>query len=177
MSLPTLVPGADGYPVLPRGRYTVTMSDVRDNFVVARSDGAWRGQLMDDLERYIELLDRLGLALDSVWLDGSFISGKVTPGDIDCSPVIDAARSAPDPSITADLNDMWIAPRNRWKHEPVPGIGRTLNLDIYGIVKVPDAHPGHGTYAALRGHWDDWWQRSRATGETLAKGYVEVVLS
>lgn len=172
-----MVRGADGYDVLPRGRHTCTLPQVKELFVADRPDAAWRGQLLDDFVAYLDVLRGLGLEVDSVWLDGSFISGKVNPGDIDMSPVIDAARSNPDAAALPDLEHRWIVPKDRWKREPVPGLGRTVRLDVYGFVKVPDEHLARDGYIALRGLWDDWWQRSRVTGQSLVKGYVEVVLS
>lgn len=176
MTLPGLVPGLDGYDVLPRGRHTATLEDVHEHFVATRPDGARRKKLLDDFTDYVSLLGRLGLAVDCVWLDGSFISGKANPGDVDMTPVIDAVRSSPDPAILEDIEDVWITPKHRWKRTPVPGLGRAVELDVYGVVKVPDGHPAYSAYVASRGYWDDWWQRSRATGQALVKGYVEVVL-
>lgn len=175
MPLPALVPGPDGYDALPRGRHTCSMDDVIESFVAGRSDEAHRSALLADLQAYLGRLRDIGLVLDSLWLDGSFTSGKVNPQDIDCSPVVDAAVSNPDPSEIPRLFDVWIHPRDRWKRAGVPGLGHTVALDIYGFVKVPDGHPGTDASLATRAHWDQFWQRSRPTGQAHVKGFAEVI--
>ena len=174
MPLPPLIPGADGYEVLPRGRYTCTLDELVAVFVDGRTDHAHRVGLVDDLQAYLGRLADIGLVLDSLWVDGSFTTAKVNPGDIDCSPVVDAARSNPDPGLIPTLFDTWIHPKNRWKTENVPGLGHTVALDVYGFVMMPDGLPGTADALATRAHWDQFWQRSRLTGQAHVKGFVEV---
>lgn len=109
--------------------------------------------------------------VSAYWIGGSFVSGKDRPADIDFTAIIDGGSSTPDSSALAD----WTNPAKKWAHQVHPDVGRLLQLDAYGLVKLPDRHPGMDDYHQTRGYWDDWWQRSRATGEALARGYVEVV--
>ncbi|PBC35375.1 hypothetical protein CJ179_48120 [Rhodococcus sp. ACS1] len=111
-----------------------------------------------------------GLKVLSYWIDGSFTSSKLNPGDIDITALIDGVASAP----TAGYDD-WVNPADKWKTLVHPLVGRTINVDGYGIVKAPDGTPAANTYRSMRGYWDDWWQRCRSTGEEMSKGYVEVV--
>jgi hypothetical protein len=173
---PEFVPGADGYEVLPRGRYRCSVNDLRNHFALGLPDEAIRLSHIADLIDYLGALASIGLALDSVWVDGSFVSRKINPGDIDCSPVVVGADSSPIPEEIPDLESKWIVPKDRWKYAEVPGIGRTVRLDVYGFVMLPDGHPAAMTGKAMRGHYDEFWQRSRGTGDTTAKGYLEVVL-
>lgn len=175
MPIPPLGPGPDGYDALPRGRHTCSMDEVVAHFVAGRPDSAHRAGLLADLHAYLGRLRDIGLVLDSVWLDGSFTSGKVNPQDIDCSPVVDAAASTPDPAEVPRLFDTWIHPKDRWKRTNVPGLGHTVALDVYGFAKLPDGLPGTDTSLVTRAHWDQFWQRSRSTGQAHVKGFVEVV--
>jgi hypothetical protein len=167
-SLPPLIPGPDGYSVPPPGRWTCSRAQFEAEFMIGRAP--IRRRLVEDLDTYWNQQTRHGLAVLSYWIGGSFVSDKAQPGDIDVTAIIDGAASVPDKSA-AD----WINPRRRWKTQIHPEVGRLLLVDAFGLIKYPDRHPRLPDYHRLRGHWDDWWQRSRATGEALTRGYVEVV--
>jgi hypothetical protein len=167
--LPAMEPGADGYPVLPPGRYTCSRRQFENTFVKGKDP--IRRKLLDDLDTYADQQARHGLVVSAYWIGGSFASGKDRPGDIDFTAVIDGSASSPDRTALSE----WTNPRNRWAHQVHPEVGRLLQVDAFGIVKYPDGHPRMRDYHEARGHWDDWWQRSRATGQALARGYVEVV--
>jgi hypothetical protein len=129
-----------------------------------------RKRLFDDLDDYAEQQARHGLVVLSYWIGGSVVSDKGRPGDIDVTAVIDGPASRPD----AGVGD-WLNPGRTWQQNIHPDVGKLLRVDGYAIVKQPDTHPRLADYYRLRGQWDDWWQRSRATGASLTKGYVEVV--
>lgn len=167
--LPTMEPGADGYPVLPPGRHTCSRRQFENRFV--KGLDPVRRELVDDLDQYAEQQARHGLVISTYWIGGSFVSGKAHPGDLDFTAVIDGAASSPDPAALSD----WTNPRNHWALHVHPDVGRLLRLDAFGIVKYPDGDPRIHVYHQARGYWDDWWQRSRASGQALARGYVEVV--
>jgi hypothetical protein len=171
MPLPPFVPGNEGFDVLPPGRHTVTSDDVRKAFITGRPDEAHREGLWTDFEDFCAGLVAQGLHPISYWIDGSFISAKVGPKDIDITPVLDFAKSTP--SAEAKWFSMQAGPR--WQTTQHPVLGRTLMLDIYPLVKLPDGHPDLRLYLVGRGKWDDWWQRCRATGEEMSKGFVEVL--
>lgn len=166
--LPSLVAGPDGHAVLPPGRWTCSRADVEAVFL--RAHRATRQRLLDDLDIYAEQQARHGLVVMSYWIAGSVVSDKRRPGDIDFTAVIDGPASTPDFSARA-----WLSPGRTWQHNVHPDIGKLLRVDAYAVVKYADTDPRIGVYHRLRGSWDDWWQRSRATGQALTKGYVEVV--
>lgn len=168
--LPDFIDGADGYRVLPPGRHPCSLDDFADRFAHERTTDRVRRQLiLDDFLTFRDQQLRCGLAIISYWIDGSFTSDKIDPGDIDITTVVDGPASAP----IDDFAD-WLNPKDRWKTLPHPRVGRTLLVDGYAVVKVPDNHPTCADYLRTRGYWDDWWQRSRATGEVERKGFVEV---
>lgn len=168
--VPALVDGADGYRVLPVGRYTVPMSDVSRHFIEGRPDQEHRARLWRDFEEFTRGQLKSGLKALSFWLDGSFISGKSYPNDIDFTTIVDGLASQP-----IGLYDSYLNCGPAWQKKPHPELGRTLAIDAYAIVKGSDGDPAHAAYLSGRGYWDDWWQRSRATSEELSKGYLEVL--
>lgn len=70
--------------VLPEGDHPATLEDLRA-FVRGHdwsADGlAWRLQLLGNLEIVVNQLYAVGL--EDIWIDGSFVEAKDTPGDID----------------------------------------------------------------------------------------------
>ncbi|WP_157788855.1 DUF6932 family protein [Rhodococcus rhodochrous] len=169
VTIPDFVAGPDGYSVLPPGRWTCTTDDFKARFVQGLPDAPRRKQIIEDLEEYQRQQQACGLVVTSYWIDGSFTSAKLNPGDIDVTAIIDGAASSP----TGNAHH-WINPGSQWKSIPHPDVGRTLLVDGFAVVKVPDGHPAMSDYQQMRGYWDDWWQRCRGTGEAESKGYVEV---
>lgn len=169
MRIPDFVDGHDGYGILPPGRHTCTAQEFEDRFVSGLPDEPRRRQIFQDLEEYQVQQSRRGLSVISYWIDGSFTSAKLNPGDIDITAVVDSGTSQPAP----DWQD-WFSPGDHWKVNIHPEVQRPLLVDGFGILKVPDEHPAAREYLELRGYWDDWWQRCRGTGPATSKGYVEV---
>lgn len=78
MTIPPLAGQGGSYKYLPPGDHEATLSEVESAF---GSSGFKRRQLMDGLR---EVATRLwGLGVETIWVDGSFISSKERPGDVD----------------------------------------------------------------------------------------------
>lgn len=170
--LPELIDGPDGYKILPPGRHTCSFSQFESRFVTERIvDHARRSRILEDFLAYRDQQLRCGLVVTSYWIDGSFTSDKVDPGDIDITSLVDGNASRPAGDFAS-----WLNPKDYWKVFVHPHVERTLLVDGFAIVKYPDAAPQEllDNYLKMRGYWDDWWQRSRNTGDRESKGYVEV---
>lgn len=74
-------------PLLPPGVHDVHLDDVRRECVEKFQDGGSnnpevRRHIMDRFEQYLSELSSLGIKLE-VWVDGSFVTEKTVPGDVD----------------------------------------------------------------------------------------------
>ncbi|MFE4079118.1 DUF6932 family protein [Paenarthrobacter sp. YIM B13468] len=174
--IPSFVEGAKGHQVLPAGAHILTWAELVDAFALGRPDEELRLSQLGDLRDYVRLLTAYGLSVASVIIDGSFASGKTGPGDIDCSPIIDGSASAPIAEIRNNITDNWIAPKGRYKRTPVPGLGRNVGLDIYGVVRIPVGHPNYAVGIENEKHWRKWWQCEEGSKGTVTKGYLEVLI-
>lgn len=154
----------------------MTWDECMLSFAYGRPDEGLRLSQLKDLGDYLSLLGSHGLQIASVLIDGSFTTDKTGPGDIDCSPIIDGAASTPSAEIRTSITENWITPKDRYKYTPVPGLGRTLSLDIYGVVRTPDDHPNHANSVAIENHWRSFWQFERGSQGRPTKGYAEVIL-
>lgn len=75
------IPDLDTAGYLPRGIHDCSMAEVKDRFgTFQRSDT--RPRIFDCFERYVRDLRTSGL-VKAVLIDGSFVTGKDEPGDID----------------------------------------------------------------------------------------------
>ena len=82
----TLAFDSDG--LLPVGDHAMTMTDLRSSVLVTSSpgcdpswDAAWRAHLVDQLSVLCVQLREVGIT--DVYVDGSFATDKLRPGDID----------------------------------------------------------------------------------------------
>lgn len=174
--IPPLIPGSRGHMVLPAGCHPLTWHQLMQGFALGRPDEHLRLSHLKDLGDFLQVLRGHGLFISSVLVDGSFTTDKTGPSDIDCSPVIDGAKSSPSGEIRDSITDNWISPGGKYKRMPVPGLGRTLGLDIFGVVRIPPEHPNHAAGRDNELHWRNYWQFQRGSEGIRSKGYVEVTL-
>lgn len=170
MAIPDLIAGPQGHLVLPPGRHPCTESELIQTFITGRPDEADRDEIYQDWWEFREQQKRTGLEVLKFWVDGGFASHKVGTKDIDFCSIFDGDCVPPDLAQA----DPWMEPGDRWQHEPAPAIGRPLRVDAFSIVKLGYADPGAVQYAALIRGWHDFWQRSKVTGDSAVKGYLEV---
>jgi uncharacterized protein DUF6932 len=69
-------------PLLAPGFVDVTLDDLDRLFVERFTDRAVRQDLVEHLRRFLAVLRSLGIT-GMMWLDGSFVTEKPHPGDID----------------------------------------------------------------------------------------------
>lgn len=184
---------------LPPGRYGCSLEEVHDRFVLAPdmrpSDArpaVWSG-LLAYLAAWRDVQTGLAAHLDdrslvkAVWLAGGFISGRHEPGNVDLTVLLDGAavdlcKGRPGAGAIRRLSDrddmlrrFRVSPcvvRQRYVRSPfrLQSLGGSPELD----------------YLAQRGAFDDWWQRTRPSGQPKdepteqtshwKRGYLEVRL-
>jgi hypothetical protein len=69
-------------PLLPAGFQDVALSDFDRIFVEPFSDQSVRRDLVSRFRQFITLLQNIGIS-GTAWIDGSFVTQKPSPGDID----------------------------------------------------------------------------------------------
>jgi hypothetical protein len=74
--------------VLPPGDYRLTISELRQSYLVSGEglnvpgwDSTWRAQLVDNLEPFVQQLWQVGV--ERIFVNGSFVTSKPRPEDID----------------------------------------------------------------------------------------------
>lgn len=160
-SYPLLIPPiftTDGH--LPLGRHPTDVEEIEARLVQPFAASSNRRQLYDAWRtRRTTLFDIVTVQME--WVDGSFVTTKHSPADIDLVTFIHAQ----------DIEDLSIDDR-RAVSDLTQGDGpRQVGCHSFLVVVFPENHHGYDSYLKSRGYWDVWWSRQR-TGQE--KGYLEV---
>jgi hypothetical protein len=82
MSSPSSTP--EYPPLLPIGRHQMSMADLRQLCVSEFPLSTTRDRIMSGFEEVVRKLDSVGI-VGEVWVNGSFLTKKIDPNDIDAS--------------------------------------------------------------------------------------------
>ncbi|NNN19409.1 MAG: hypothetical protein HKL84_06090 [Acidimicrobiaceae bacterium] len=146
---------------MPPGRYLATASEFEQRFVNTFPSSATRAKLYGGWRRRREELQSLVL-IEQEWIDGSFVTGKSNPQDIDVVTFI----------LAHELEALAIPDRQRVLELTVLDHSKIVfGCDSYLVVAHQEGHPSYDQFLYCRGYWDNWWSRSRTGSQ---KGYVEV---
>lgn len=154
---------AEGF--LPPGRCRVTVAEFREAFVDAFPSSKRRPVIFDRWLQHREALSSL-VSVQAQWIDGSYVTGKLEPGDIDVVTILDGPTTDTLPVTRLPLlKSLLDGPRTK----------ASWDVDSYPLAVYPEDHPAHEIYLKMRGYWD-WWLGRVRDRETQVKGYLEVVL-
>ncbi len=149
---------ATGY--LPVGKFACTPKQVYTHFVAPFPSE--RRQLIFD--RWVEYNDRLtnSLSISSLvqWLDGSFVTNKAEPNDLDLVTFVPASQ------YTDSIN--WLV-----EHYSTVNL-HELRLDAYLCPVFPENHVDHEEYLYFLNYWQNLFGSSKAINQT--KGFLEVTI-
>lgn len=96
----------DFLPLLSAGIHKLTMSELEDIAVKAFPTDVRRTVLFTNFSSWINHLNKLGIT-GTIWIDGSFITEKPSPDDIDCFFFNVKATRVLSVSEHADLNKIF----------------------------------------------------------------------
>jgi hypothetical protein len=151
-------PGSD---TLPAGRHAATVDEVEAALVNAFPTSTRRRPLFESWKAVREAIRRV-VAVETEWLDGSYVTRKLDPDDIDMVTHIDGgALDALDPADKALLRGLVSDKASQHLH----------GCDSYWCAVYPPTHPQHAVYRQAFDYWDKWFGQDR-NGQP--KGYVEV---
>ncbi|HEY1602478.1 MAG TPA: hypothetical protein VGG64_22940 [Pirellulales bacterium] len=150
-------------PLLPDGFHVMTASELRALAVDEKRfpGSSSRAALMGRLEHIIAVLREKRID-GELWIDGSFLTEKIDPDDIDISLRIQAAaydNGSPDQVQTID----WMT-----------GLWQTDSIDGYLHLEWPIGHPNHSVGLGNFEYWKRQWGRGR---NGTPKGIVVVNLA
>ena len=126
-------------PLLAAGLHEMLLPAIRQLCIDAFPLSATRAGLMAAIEAICNSLST-ALIHASVWIDGSFMTQKIDPADIDLAVrFLYAALPSPGPEQQALLN--------RIASKQFPG------CDSYIFIEYPEGHPLHAAGDMMRAYW------------------------
>lgn len=148
--------------LLPTGLVKVSAEQVHEHFVAPFTTSRNRQRLYNQW-----LLHRRAIVsivpIERQWLNGSYVTGKVDPSDIDVVTFIDGealnALDAPQQAILEELTAGHTT-RDRW------------GVDSFLVPTYPEGHPDRALARKVEGSWQTMW--TNVKGSALTKGFLEV---
>jgi hypothetical protein len=147
----------------PYGKNNIDQNRFREEFVDPFDEESTRKKLYEGLSRYNDdLKNLLGNHRYAQWVDGSFISTKINPMDIDLVNLIDHQLVE---NFENELKNF------------VSRKGRELyGIDGYILRIYPEGHPKYVRTKSDLAYWENWFSKSKMTRrkQRFPKGFVEL---
>ncbi|GAB3258018.1 DUF6932 family protein [Kineosporia babensis] len=160
--IPTLSPAG----FLPLGRHSCTIEELEQTFVLSPpfSTSSTRAQCLADFRSAKTMLDQLHPALvEANWIGGSFTTAKVDPDDLDSLFIIRESAFDELGSNNKKRKVLEFGKSQQLRKK----LGLRVDAFMFVRQRIPQPwraggiDPEFQSAFALRGAWDDWWQRSR----------------
>lgn len=157
----TGIPPFTDLGVLPTGRHSCSASDIKLALVDRFGVDSIRSVIFAEWKSHRAALRSLG-SVEFQWVNGSFVTDKVNPGDID---------------IVTFFNGPAFDLLPRWKQHVIQELTNGKGSVAYTHVDAslaffyPKTTRMYDSYKSDRAYWDAKYSRSR---DFVAKGYLEV---
>ncbi len=161
-------------PLLPDGVYPCEEAAFHAHFVEPFGTSQTRQVICDGFFRLrTEAAERRIIAMQ--WVDGSFVEGKLNPGDVDVVSFCDY-----------DFLNHLDAQDQQFVIEYLNGgeaTKETYRTHTFLVVSCPVGHPYHDTFETARIYWRNWFGKTRdaptPAGSDIPgrrKGFVQMML-
>ena len=148
------------YPPRP---IEITYEDFEQHFVTDIKESETRQRLFNNFNRFVQDFQNQISPNFKIWIDGSFISKKVNPRDIDAVFLLDYTDCERQQSI---LDSVWFSKTHKFR----------LGLDLYYSIEYPKTHKRHFISHLNHLYWADVYGHTRKdnTGKNYRKGFIEL---
>lgn len=158
---PVTVEFPPGEERLPPGCHQCTPAEVKTLLVDPFPNSQTRAVLYERWLAVREAIRRV-VPVQAEWLNGSYVTKKEDPGDIDMISFLDPAVDQLDAADQVLLSTL---------------VAEDLSRDLHGchsfpVIAYPEGHPGHSAYLGAKQTWAAFFGRDR---DGNSKGYLEIV--
>ena len=155
-----MIPMFDQNGNLPVGFINGTIGEFKERFVVELDGSVTRGDIFSMYLNYCKKMDYLEVAVEQ-WVDGSYITNKEDPSDIDLVTHIDALKANESAELQEDLTKLLDNAHCKSQYR----------CDVYVIPIYPKELPDeYRIYKKSEKYWSKWFGKDRAGNP---KGIVE----
>ena len=144
-------------PLLVPGMHILTLEQLRRLCVEGFPLSSTRDRLMTNFEQAVSMLCDCALKCD-IWVNGSFLTEKINPGDIDFS--------------VCSVGNAWTQDQERAIRWLVMESYAALQCDAYYFALYPQDHPGYDRGMEWYTYWQETW--GHAVGSREPKGIAVV---
>ena len=138
-------------PLLPIGRHLLSLNGLRALCVDPFPLSATRPRIMAGLEKIVQQLVAAGIVAE-LWIDGSFLTEKVDPEDVDASLRI-ASEMWDNASEEQRRTLEWLVSAD---------LKITYACDMYLWIEYPEGHPDYWVGQYWQAYWMRQWGFSRS---------------
>lgn len=149
--------------LVPYERITVNLEEFEEVFVNSFDPDSTRYELFQNYKNYLSDFQNEVTEDFVQWVNGSFVTNKPNPGDIDFVNLI--------PTDIYQSKEAIIDQKFKLRG------GKTIyKVDAYTMEIFEEGHPKNWNYQADRIYWDNWFsftKKNRAK-KKFQKGYLEI---
>ncbi len=151
-----------GY-LTPYDKVEMSIDNFENNFVHNFASSSTRTAILHSYREYLFDFQRLITPDFTQWVDGSFVTTKLNPNDIDFVTFIDAAIFGEKESL---IINQFIFPNAR----------NVYGVDAYGVRIYPINHPFHNIGISDTLYWREWFGQTRPNrvNKKFQKGFVQI---
>lgn len=154
-------PALESNGLLPPGIHRCTGGEIKATFVDKFPGSTTRPKLIDGWRLHRRALAEISSPRHQ-WVDGSFVTSKQDPADIDVASFLDGlAVDALEPHMFQLLRVLTGGNYTR----------QAWGCDSYLVTIYPSGHVHHDLYRRTRDYWKNWFGRTR---DGRQKGFLEV---
>jgi hypothetical protein len=155
---------APGEDYLPAGRHVASVAEIEAALVGGFPSSLRRPALFEQWRTLFQAIERI-VEVRAQWIDGSFVTRKEEPGDIDLVSHLDGELlDALDPVEWMLLRGLIAGQVSKALHD----------CDSFFVAVYPEGHPARDAYERALAYWDAWFGADRAG---RSKGYIELQLN
>ena len=149
--------------LLPPGLHVVTEQQFRDVFVTPFPAASSRHRLFLRWERHKAAISSI-IPIEKQWIDGSFVTDRANPRDIDVVNFISAD----------DIDKLTVGQQALLENLVVGHNTRDVwGIDSFLVPVVSDGDPRHPLTRKQESYWQDLFSRVR-DDDSIRKGFLEV---
>lgn len=147
----------------PYERTELTLQEFKNTFVDSFEADSTRYKIFDNYKRFLEDFSKQISNQFTHWINGSFVTVKRNPRDIDFVTLIE------DPVFKE--YEVLIDKKFR-----LLGAKQNYKVDAYTIRKYPSNHERYRIYESELVYWDSWfsWTKKNRAKKKFRKGYIEI---
>ena len=180
------IPNFDENGNLPHKCYEVTLDEIKEKLVDNFPNSKTRASRFECFLKFYKELTRNVKSCTVFLIDGSFVTNKQNPRDVDFTITIDSLRLTENEVKYLNkklrektrmrkefLNFEKIVKQGMIKEESLYNLRfYKMGCDFFYITKYPKNHPQFNKYLNKKKEWIDWWGHDR---EGEQKGFLKLI--